>query len=474
MARNKLRQTMNGEIHSPMPAPKARLVWIVLAAGFGVLVVLLLALLIWRNGVTQKVNRRLKAAWAAGYPISAKDLHQWYATVAEEENAARIYAEAIAALAAAKSGDEGTMPLYKIKLPNRAAAPDAALQRQLASMLEERQAVLQALLRAAALEKCRYPADLSKGLDVELPHLAKLTECAQLLELATVHALGRGQTNEAVAAVHAAFALGRSLQAEPVVISQLVRYSTDALALRALERVINQAALSEIHLNLLLADLARADTPQGMVRALAGERAGCIQYFRLDATPIMSNSPGEHNRPTFVDKFCAKLGRASGFFERDLAFYLEMMGATMAAVELPPPKNVEAARKFESRLLEGQKQFYILSSLLLPALGKCVLREAEHSARLRTAQVALAIERYRRTHQNRLPAALADLAPALLPEAPTDPFDGQPLRYQIRDRGYVVYSVGNDGQDDGGTERKPVKEGGKPSDPADLPFTVER
>ncbi len=41
-------------------------------------------------------------------------------------------------------------------------------------------------------------------------------------------------------------------------------------------------------------------------------------------------------------------------------------------------------------------------------------------------------------------------------------FDGQPLRYKKLAKGYVVYSVGEDGKDDGGDEKK------------DITFTVER
>ena len=48
------------------------------------------------------------------------------------------------------------------------------------------------------------------------------------------------------------------------------------------------------------------------------------------------------------------------------------------------------------------------------------------------------------------PESLDTLAPQWLPEVPVDRITGRPLKYQIvRDRP-VVYSVGNDGDDDGG------------------------
>ena len=45
---------------------------------------------------------------------------------------------------------------------------------------------------------------------------------------------------------------------------------------------------------------------------------------------------------------------------------------------------------------------------------------------------------------------LADLVPDYLSEVPQDPFSGKPLLYRRNAKGYVLYSVGLDGRDDGG------------------------
>jgi hypothetical protein len=50
-----------------------------------------------------------------------------------------------------------------------------------------------------------------------------------------------------------------------------------------------------------------------------------------------------------------------------------------------------------------------------------------------------------------LPARLEDLTPEYLPRVPADPFDGKPLRLKRDGKDVIVYSVGPDGQDDGGT-----------------------
>src|SRR5206468_7643143 len=132
------------------------------------------------------------------------------------------------------------------------------------------------------------------------------------------------------------------------------------------------------------------------------------------------------------------------------------------------PKSLEVSKAASQRSIEASRKYYILSGLLLPALEKAVTRLAEDSARLRTARAALAVERYRVTHQNELPESLAALVPAYLKEVPVDPFDGKPIRYKRLAKGYVTYSIGSDGADNGGaekTERTSKKEEGY-----DLPF----
>ena len=60
--------------------------------------------------------------------------------------------------------------------------------------------------------------------------------------------------------------------------------------------------------------------------------------------------------------------------------------------------------------------------------------------------------------------------PEYLDTVPEDPFDGKPLRYKRLPKGYVVYSIGWDGKDDGGDEKVPEEQWHAP----DVTFTVER
>lgn len=74
---------------------------------------------------------------------------------------------------------------------------------------------------------------------------------------------------------------------------------------------------------------------------------------------------------------------------------------------------------------------------------------ARRDARLKLLIVEVALHRYKLAH-GALPDSLDELVPDYLASVPTDPFSDGPLRYHRTDTGYVVYSVGPNGDDDGG------------------------
>ncbi len=68
---------------------------------------------------------------------------------------------------------------------------------------------------------------------------------------------------------------------------------------------------------------------------------------------------------------------------------------------------------------------------------------------MEAALTMLAIEAYRRD-AGRYPGKLEDLLPRYLPRLPIDYADRKPLRYRRDNDGYLLYSIGSDGRDDGG------------------------
>jgi len=66
--------------------------------------------------------------------------------------------------------------------------------------------------------------------------------------------------------------------------------------------------------------------------------------------------------------------------------------------------------------------------------------------------VEFALRAYRLDHHH-YPQTLSELAPNYLREVPEDPFSAhQPLHYKITGKGYMLYSIGPDGRDNGGKQ----------------------
>jgi hypothetical protein len=92
--------------------------------------------------------------------------------------------------------------------------------------------------------------------------------------------------------------------------------------------------------------------------------------------------------------------------------------------------------------------------LLMPAYQNAILAHYRALAEHRLAAAALAVKWYQADHDGRPPATLEELVPKYLPATPADPFapGGKPLRYVADAKRLVVYSVGENGTDDGASD----------------------
>lgn len=108
----------------------------------------------------------------------------------------------------------------------------------------------------------------------------------------------------------------------------------------------------------------------------------------------------------------------------------------------------------------------ILSRVLMPSLDSVRVRYELFIAKLCVTRTGLALERHRAA-RGEYPAALDALDPDWLAPVPDDLFTGAPLIYRRTAEGFVLYSAGPDGRDDGG-KRLPFASTRRNSD--DIPW----
>jgi hypothetical protein len=164
------------------------------------------------------------------------------------------------------------------------------------------------------------------------------------------------------------------------------------------------------------------------------------------------------------------LYKFAGLADMDASIYLDLMNDYVQAIQLPPQQRREAADAVEAKFKKTSR-IHILLHIIMPALSRVRTLDVRSIAQLQTARAGLAVQRYRLA-SGKLPESLTDLMPTYLDAVPKDPFDGKDLRYKKLETGFVVYSIGEDGNDDGGKE-KPRKRT-RPPAPEDVTFIVLR
>jgi len=398
------------------------------------------------------LSAKLEGIRQAGQPVTLAELKAWYPEPPAGENAAPLYAEAFAALAAAEA-----------KSP---------------SFLAKNEAALALLHKAAAKRQCRYPIDLGEAF-VKAPHLGKLKTCAQLLGREAVASAGKGRADLAAQFLSDGLGLGRSLEQEPLLISQLVRMACDSITQTSLEEALSLRAFPEEQLVSLQAALREEErtVEPSLARAFATERWSLVRLFQMPPREYeeLIRSAGANcplPPPAELEAY-----RQSAAFNADLNLCLDQFSNWIAVASAPFPAALEAAGQWapEAAAQAGEaktKGCRIFALMSPAALNHGLEGAADCVGQLRAAEAGLAVERYRLASSYALPDSLSQVVPKYLTAVPDDPYDGKPLRYKkLSPKGYVVYSIGRNRLDDGGTPRPG---GGKADGPYDVTFAVRR
>ncbi len=417
------------------------------------------------------VEAKLDEIRKQGYPVTLAELDKWYPQVPAGQNAADIYLQAFAKFSKWNTNSmivkRDLLPIVgDAKLPPRTQALSDEVQSLIAEYLADNTESLRLLHEGASMRRCRYPVDLTSGFETPLPLLNDVRHGARLLTLKGILWSEEGNNEIASEAIVDGLCLGRSLEQEPTLISQLVRAACQGIALTGLERMLNRTAASDAELSRLAAAVSDAEVSQTMIRGYVGGISSYDSIFRMPVGKLTEWVekgflwlPIDTKKSYTVTPLIA-LYKVTGLMDVDHLSLLRGMEDYVGASRKPLPSRLRAS---ESCSVNAEKlpRWHILSRMFLPSLHSPQVKEARAIAALRAAKIALAIERYRLAKSG-LPDSPDDLVPKLLDAVPSDPFDGQSMRYKKLEKGYVVYSVGEDGKDDGGDEKK------------DITFTVER
>ncbi|MHC4643128.1 MAG: hypothetical protein ACYS32_15910 [Planctomycetota bacterium] len=444
----------------------------VLQALVVLLVIIIAGFVVFRLVLKLKVHARLDAIRADGYPVTCAELDKWYTIPETAENAADTIIDSFSHYEKWEEEEKRKqLPIVgHAHLPLRTEPLAQDTKALITEYLAGNEQALELLRKGAAIEYSRYPCDFTEGYYLVLPHLSNVRTGAKMLILeAALHA-ENDKPDMAIGSVRSIFGLGRSLSKEPSVVSQLVRNACLALAVSSIERAINMTEFTDVQLVSLSRILANSEDLSAMTRAFVGEQCGGLGIFKAPCNEIVPWVLGRDASSLAVLPIA--LYKFTGLADMDAIIYLDLLQDYIESTQLPLHERQNEVDAIEAKIVTISKM-HILLHIFMPEFSRVTTIDIRTIAQLRTTQAGLAIERYRLA-TGKLPDTLADLMPTYLDAVPKDPFDGKDkdLRYKKLETGFVVYSIGEDENDDGGKE-KPRKRT-RPPAPEDVTFIVQR
>ena len=297
----------------------------------------------------------------------------------------------------------------------------------------------------------------------------EMRELARLLLLSARRQAVDGHPAEAIADGARLIRMGEHLARDPLGISSFVGMAIDGLALTTLAEVLPQVthadqlnAIDPLRLSQASEKLSAAksallfDEAMGLTNAadIADKRIGWSKFY--DQTLTRSSGSETLFGVLCVDPFYRNFVLRGDVddFRRRCRRDIHLMSALFHWDHRDPDR-----RRWSLSEASGLDGAGLYSQLFMPAFSKLNGAGWRSEARRNVAGVLLAATRYRLA-TGVLPDSLEALVPEYLPYAPVDVFaqDHAVLKLVSTDNGGTVYSIGDNGRDDGGPrpESEPV------------------
>jgi hypothetical protein len=302
---------------------------------------------------------------------------------------------------------------------------------------------------AATRPYSRFPIEYNSEnpFAILLPHLSSVKQLCILAELRCIARLETGDAEGAFADLNLGFTLSDSVRDEPLLIDHLVRIACLNLTLQGLREGLVRHAWSDAQLAGVEKRLASVNLPAEYKKSIRCERACCIttlQYLSDHRFKSRGEEIGLDGIPPMPRGW---------YYQNMLAISRMDQRFTLDAVD-------EQKCRFDAQKVDEGEQllnkmrrtpYNWFAKELVPAISGATRKSARAQVYLDAARIACALERHRLSKGD-LPDTLKALVPAFIDRIPEDVIDGKPLRYRrTSGGGYVVYSVGWNRTDDGGT-----------------------
>lgn len=424
----------------------------VLGIIFGSLIALIIMLNIILNIVFGiQLRNKIAELKAQGKPMTIAEIVPL--PVPDKDNAAILYNKAFA-LMGSTEGQISEM-IKTIDFSDISGWTDEQKQ-QISQIVNSRdtQYIYELLEEGSQKPKCNFNHKYEKGFEMLLPHLSPMRNTTRLLCTKAILEAESGNASKAFDTLLIALKISNHLKDEPTLVSQLVRIACDGIIIECIENMSDSKGIPVEKATLIMNELSTHQGVEPFIKGTDIDRVGLGMWALeriLRGKPkdlrelIDATSPSSMPWAVII----SFLGKP--IFKKDFISYLTLMSKAQDSYHQPYYKIVQETTKYESI-----PKYCIFTNMLLPAIGRVREMQVRHQAYIDICRTGLALKIYKAKNGN-YPGKLENLVPEFLKEVPTDPFSGENLKYSCHIRGFELYSIGPNMQDDYGTDAKEKK-----------------
>jgi hypothetical protein len=396
--------------------------------------------------VERKLGNEIIKISRANEPITFLDLQPPLSQNGTGEDAAVYYQEALSSVPI--SDPENLNKLNTFYRKNIISLPanqfPSEINEKVAQNMVKLQPVLEKLDKAGDLPLSRFDIGLEQGMKVCKTRLNSVQAAFFLLSLRTLHLILKSEDDAAADSMVTMLKLLRVLDSYPTMVLHTTKSLLVANACQDIHLLLEQAHPSEKALAKLQDALSQTIPANTLERMFFAERAYQLEIARNLLPDNIASRFLQNNVPPLPERLSLPSSRLGRLRVRLASIhYLRDMAKLIAATQHPWPQPLDTTAAKMPLLAE--KPVGLLSG------GAVFIRlTAETLALVRCTILTVAVERYRRKH-GELPSSLDDLHPTYIDSLPLDPFTGKELLFSRDEKAYVVYSVGANRKDDGGS-----------------------
>ncbi len=405
--------------------------------------------------IENQLTQKIESIAEANQPLTFNDLLAQQITQSSGQTATPLYTKAIAALPAIRPDDD----IVKInQFYRRHLAVDSnepipeKMQQGVRSTLQRLNEIIVQIRQGGQLPIYYFDFGLDQGRDVYQTRMRKIHAAFYLISTQTLNYLVEGKPDMAAQSACAMIRLLRVFDISPTLKLYLQKIEYLNLACDDLEYCLQYSRPSTKNLIKLREVLSVAMSKNSLSQVLTAER---IYQLEL-AHNLLPQDVLDHYLSAQTQDWPGRITLPKpGWSRFRLRYrtlqYLNQMDQLLKIVKQPWPQPI---KQTQSKLpSEGRPPKELINSGAI-----FIHKTAQVLSILHSVTIATAVVEYENQHQS-FPDTINQLVPGMIAQIPKDPFSGELMNYSVTEDSCVIYSVGENGTNDGGMIHSGTLEG---------------